>query len=297
MTRADRRGARVIFTAGKARLAPGTPPPPGWKPALASLISPGTELRRLAATAVGPDRAAGYMTLARRSGGDGLVLAAVPHGAPVAPDEPTALPVPGVVAAEHAAVARFQLIAACGLSAHARLVRDAPRVLVIGGGPVATGCVLELIRLGARQVTVATRHPAPAAAVLPGVAVTRQLPDGERVVIECAGQPARALGSTAPGGFLGLLGTPGDGVPLPAAAVHRAGITVAGMHELAGYDPAARQSAFGEVLQWLTASIPAASARSWCRTIPGEAAPGLYRQLQGQDRQAEPFLLLDWSTS
>ena len=47
----------------------------------------------------------------------------------------------------------------------------------------------------------------------------------------------------------------------------------------------------------MTASIPAASARSWCRTIPGEAAPGLYRRLQGQDRQAEPFLLLDWSTS
>lgn len=294
MNDACRPGARVVFTAGTARLAPALPTPGGWEPALASVVSPGTELRQLAATISGPGRAAGYMTLARR--GDGLQLAPVPHGAPVPPGTPRSLAVPAGTPAERAAIARFQLIAALGLAAHVPAIRAAARVLVTGSGPVATGCVLELRRLGARQVTIATRHPRPAAAGVPGTAVTSPPGPASAVVIECTGNAAAGLRATWPGGFLGLLGTPRDGGALPAAAVHRTGVAVAGMHELAGHDEARYQGTFTTVLEWAMTAVGGRQARSWCRRFPGEDAPRLYTRLQGTGRPPEPFLILDWST-
>ena len=255
MTAAGRPGARVVFRAGTARLAPALPAPDGWEPALASVISPGTELRQLAATTSGPGRAAGYMTLARR--GDGLQLAPVPHGAPVPPGTPRSLAIPAGTPAEHVAVARFQLMAALGLAAHIRTIHAAGRVLVTGSGPVATGCALELRRLGARHVTIATRHPCPAAAGIPGTAVTAPPGPASEVVIECTGHATAGLEATSPGGFLGLLGTPCGGEGLPAVAVHRAGVTVTGMHELAGHDAARYQDTFTMVLEWVTLAIAA----------------------------------------
>jgi hypothetical protein len=294
VTAAGRQGARVVFTAGIARLAPALSAPGGWEAALASVVSPGTELRQLAATASGPGRAAGYMTLARQ--GDRLQLAPVPHGAPVPPGTPRSLAVPEGTPAERVAVARFQLMAALGLAAHVPAIHAASRVLVTGSGPVATGCALELRRLGARQVTIATRHPSPAAASIPGTEVTSPPGPACPVVIECTGNAAAGLEATSPGGLLGLLGTPSAGEALPAAAVHRAGVTVAGMHELAGHDAARYQDTYTTVLEWVTLAVTGRQARSWCRRVPGEDAPGLYARLQGPDRPPEPFLILDWST-
>jgi hypothetical protein len=294
VTAAGRPGARVVFTAGTARLAPARPVPGGWEPALASVVSPGTELRQLTATTSGPSRTAGYMTLARR--GDGLQLAPVPHGAPVPPWTPRSLAVPAGTPAERVAIARFQLMAALGLAAHVPAIQAADRVLVTGSGPVATGCALELRRLGTRQVTIATRHPSPAAAGIPGTVITTPPGPAWAVVIECTGHAVAGLELTSPGGLLGLLGTPGDSEGLPAAAVHRAGVTIAGMHELAGYDAARYQDAFTTVLEWVTLAVADRQARSWCRRVPGEDAPGLYARLQGPGRPPEPFLILDWST-
>jgi hypothetical protein len=283
-----------MFTAGTTRLAPALPTPDGWEPALASVVSPGTELRQLAATASGPGRAAGYMTLARQ--GDGLQLAPVPHGAPVPPGTPRSLAVPAGTPAERAAIARFQLMAALGLAPHVPAIQAADRVLITGSGPVATGCALELRRLGARQVTIVTRHPSPAAAGIPGTSVTSPPGPACAVVIECTGRAAAGLEATSPDGFLGLLGTPRESEALPAAAVHRAGVTVTGMHELADHDAARYQDTFTTVLEWVTLTVGARQARSWCRRVPGADAPGLYARLHGPDRPPEPFLILDWST-
>jgi hypothetical protein len=291
MTRGSYPGARVIFSSGVMRLAAPVPPPAGWLRPMASVVSPGTELRRMAATRSGPDHAAGYMTLARCE--NGLLLAPVPHGAPVDPDDPRSLAVP-VGRAGHAVIARFQLMAALGLAGHALLIRSAPGVLVLGGGPVATGCALELARLGVTGITVATRHPAPACASIPGVTVIPGPARPAPVVIDCTGRVTAALVATAPGGFLGLLGTPDDAVPIAAAAVHRAGITVAGMHELAAFTAARYQATFSEVLDWVTATVSTATVSSWCRQVPGEDAPALYACLAGPGRPPEPFLILTW---
>lgn len=288
-------GARVIFASGAARLAAPVRPPHGWLPAVASVVSPGTELRRLAATIGGPNQAAGYMTLARSEGR--LLLAPVPHGAPVAPDNSQALAVPTGYDVRHAAIARFQLMAALGLSRHAQLIRASRQVLVLGGGPVGTGCALELRRVGVPGIVVATRHPAPASAQITGVTVIREPGEPASVVIDCTGRVTPALRYTAPGGFLGLLGTPDGKVALAAAAVHRTGIAVAGMHELAAFSTARYQETFTQVLDWVTANVSTATARFWCRKIPGEDAPALYARLSGPERPPEPFLILTWKAS
>lgn len=48
-------GARVVFTRGSVRLDPPVAVPEGAVAAQVSVISPGTELRRLAATRTGPE--------------------------------------------------------------------------------------------------------------------------------------------------------------------------------------------------------------------------------------------------
>ena len=98
------------------------------------------------------------------------------------------------------------------------------------------------------------------------------------------------------GGFLGLLGTPRESEALHAVSVHRAGVTVTGMHELAGHDAVRYQDTFTAVLEWVTLAVGGRQGRSWCRRVPGADAPGLYARLHGPDRPPEPFLILDWST-
>lgn len=297
-------GGRIVFHRGRVTLTPPAAPPPGWAPARYSVISPGTERRRLAATRSGPDHAAGYMTMSVTGNGS-AALASVPHGSAVDPTDPHALMVDADVPVEAVAVARFQLMAALGLRRlpSSRLWAD-QSVAVVGSGPVAVGCVLELLRLGATSVQVLTTRSDPPVATLPGATVCpatppdRPAPEGHRwpVVIDCVGRPEHALALAAPGGFLGLLGTPDDAVTLPAADVHRSGVIAVGMHELAGTDATARCLVFREILTWVGERIEREIPRSWCQRVPAEQAVGLYHRVFGQRRPPQPFLILDWSS-
>jgi hypothetical protein len=110
-------GARVFFSRGGVVEGEPVVPPPGHVAAAVSVISPGTELRSLAASRDGSARPAGSMCLSppvRLPGRDSAVcvLAPVPHGAPLPVDHPRALSVPAGIDVALAALARFQFIAA-----------------------------------------------------------------------------------------------------------------------------------------------------------------------------------------
>ncbi|CUU60609.1 Threonine dehydrogenase [Parafrankia irregularis] len=296
MTRSTHAGARILFRRGAAVVVPPVSVPPGWSTACYSVVSPGTELRRLAATVNGADHEAGYMTIVGRPSGDQLLIP-VPHGAAAAPRDPRGLPVPQGARAEHVAAARFQVMAALGLDSWVAHCRTHRTVLVLGGGPVAVGCALELARLGVAQVEVVTQHPRPALATLPGVTVLAEPPRAasQPIVIDCTGRAAQALTLTAPGGLLGLLGTPATEADLSAAAVHRHGAVVAGMHELAGHDGEMRRAMFQTALRWVTATVDPDGAPGWFARIPGEQAGPFYAALAGSRRPAAPFVILEWS--
>lgn len=132
-------GTRVLLGNGVATVGGPSVPPRGHVAAETSIISPGTELRTLAATREGPRRPAGYMCLSQPVRLPGRrtavrVLAPVPHGAAVPLDHSRALTVPADIALALAAVARFQLIAALGLAQlNAEVAGDGPPV-VAGAG-------------------------------------------------------------------------------------------------------------------------------------------------------------------
>ncbi|MGH3772342.1 MAG: hypothetical protein ACRDRW_13255 [Pseudonocardiaceae bacterium] len=286
-----------MFTRGSVRLDPPVAVLEGAVAAQVSVISPGTELRHLAATRTGPDHPAGYMTVSGAITPEGeRLLAPVPHGAPVARADARALRVPAGIAVELVAVARFQLMAALGLAPIARMLDAAPSVCVVGAGPVALGCVLELHRLGVTGVRVITRHPLPAVEHLPGVTVVSETGRGAAgVVIDCTGRVDVALDAVAAGGLLGLLGTPQEHTVLCTAQVHRQGLVVVGMHELAGDDGPARQAMFRTVLESVVTDLDRDLVRSWCRRDPGSRAPSVYAELAGPHRPLEPVLLLEWT--
>lgn len=284
-------GARVRIGNGRVRLLPAAVPRAGLVAGQFSVISPGTERRHLA----GADREAGYMTLGRTDDTAGWVLAPVPHGAAFDPACPGAVTAPPGMTPPRVALARFQQMASLGLDrAPAADLDDA---VVVGSGPVAVGCVLELCRRGATRITVVTsRLHAPIGRV-PGVRCVPPDAAGRgQLVIDAAGTPARAAGLTAPGGTLGLLGTPGPGDVLPALQVHRGGWTVVGMHELAPAADGVYQDAFTTVALWLAGNLDPALADAWCRTVPGALAPEVFALLDAPGRPAEPVLLLDWRT-
>ncbi|MEU0103305.1 hypothetical protein [Streptomyces sp. NPDC006267] len=285
-------GARIHVGGGRARLLAGAAPEPGMVVGRFSVISPGTERRHLA----GPDREAGYMTLGRADDAAGWVLAPVPHGAAFDPACPGAVTAPVGMAPGLVALARFQQMACLGLGRVP--TDDLSDVVVVGSGPVALGCVLELSRRGATGIRVVTaRRHAPIGRA-PGVIRVPSKDAGRgRLVIDAAGAPASAATLTAPGGILGLLGTPADGDALDALQVHRAGCSVVGMHELAPGAEGAYQAAFTTACHWLTRHLDPALATLWCRTMPGDKAPELFALLDAPARPAEPVLLLDWRTA
>ncbi len=289
-------GARIILRRGAATLAPSVPAPSGLSAAEYSVVSPGTELRRLAATATGADHAAGYMTVVRSPGGEQR-LVPVPHGAAAQPHDHRALPIPEATRPEHVAVARFQVMAALGLHRWTSQCRAEEAVVVVGGGPVAVGCVLELKRLGVPHVVAVTRHPQPAVAGLPDVTVVTQPPGDatQPVVIDCTGRSAQPLALVTPGGLLGLLGTPADEADLSSAAVHRRGAAVVGMHELAGHSDESRRAMFRAVLRWVTTAVDIDAVPGWFTMIPGEQAGRFYAALAGAQRPTAPFVILEWS--
>ncbi|MFI6162580.1 hypothetical protein ACIA59_21855 [Micromonospora haikouensis] len=224
-------------------------------------------------------------------------LAPVPHGAAARSDDHRALPIPQATRPEHVAVARFQVMAALGLGCWMSHYRPPEPAVVVGGGPVALGCILELKNRGVARVVMVTRHPQPAAAVLPGVAILADSPGAETqsFVIDCTGRAGRAFAMVAPGGFLGLLGTSDGEEALSATAVHRRGAAVVGMHELAGHCDRARQAAFAAVLRKVTTTVDIDSVKGWFNRIPGEQAVPLYAALASSRRPTAPFVVLEWS--
>ncbi|MFC0863327.1 hypothetical protein ACFHYQ_13595 [Sphaerimonospora cavernae] len=288
-------GARVALAYGQARVLPPLSGgvPTGWAAGRWSVLSPGTERRHL----TGPPREAGYMTLGRRSDQERWALAPVPHGAVFDPVCPGAVVVPAGVSIQVAAVARFQQIAVLGLSRIPAGV-DIDNAVVVGSGPIALGCVLELHRRGATAVRVVTARRLTSIATMTYVRRVSAADLGTApLVIDAAGAPRRAAGLLSPGGILGLLGTPIAEESISALAAHRGGWTVLGMHELAPAAPGGYQSAYTAAVTWLAGHIDRALVESWCRIVPGRRAPEIYRLLDSPERPAEPVVLFDWETS
>lgn len=283
---------RIGFHHGQAVLRPAAPIPAGMLRACVSLISPGTERRHLAHTLQGPGRDAGYMNLARTR--DGWAMGPCPHGAAFSVDLPGTITAPGLPV-HLVAAARFQLMAARGLDRSPALDLDEP--VVVGSGPVAAGAVLELRRRGADRIRW-TRRTDTVLAHLPSLVPTTK-PGHSGLVVDATGHPARALHAARPGTVVGLLGTPGPGQRVDALAVHRAGVSLVGMHELAGLDPGDRayQDAFERCTGWLSTWADHDLVRSWHRPLPVAQAPGFYADLLHGQRPAEPFVLWDWGTS
>ncbi|WP_282698290.1 hypothetical protein [Streptomyces sp. CC208A] len=285
-------GARVRVVRGQARLLSAVGPGPGMVAGQFSVLSPGTERRHLA----GADREAGYMTLGRTDEAAGWLVAPVPHGAAFDPACPGAVRAPAGVPPSLAALARFGQMACLGLDRVPAV--DVNGALVVGSGPVALGCVLELHRRGATRIRVVTSRSKAPIGQAPGVTCER--PDGAgrgHLVIDTTGDVRRAAALTEPSGVLGLLGTPKAGDVLGALEVHRGGWTVVGMHELAPAAPGAYQAAYTTVASWLAEHLDPALVGRWCRTVPGACAPELFAVLDAPSRPAEPVVLLDWRTS
>ncbi|WP_285729335.1 hypothetical protein [Nocardiopsis sp. ATB16-24] len=288
---------RVRFTQGRARLLPLTPSAPGMVRAQVSVLSPGTELRHLAQTEHGPDRDAGYMNMARTPDG-GWILAPCAHGAAFTPHIPGAVKADGRLPAHLVAMGRFQLMAACGLTRLPEGI-DLDEAVVVGSGPVAAGCVLELRRRGADRIRLWTRRTdTPPIAHLPGLAcMTRPETGRADLVVDATGQPQRALEVAGPGTVVGLLGTPDTDTALDALAVHRSGAVVVGMHELAGITPGdpTYQDTFDRVLGWLADVDEQRLLASWCRSLPAGQAPEFYADLRRGRRPTEPIVLWEWT--
>lgn len=263
--------------------------------AIASIISPGTERRSLQCAPDSEPQSPGYMTLLR--GQDGQIsLDPVPHGATFLTDRPRRLNVPDGTPLPTIAAARFQLMAAAtlqhaGFDAMHETAED--RAMVLGSGPVAVGCVLELMRRGLEKITVVTER---GSSVLRSLdAVTIEPPDATRVsrcVIDCTGAPARAMAVTARGGWLGLLGTPAPDATVDALDLHRRGLRVFGLHEL-GPPPSDYRAMFDTVLAWHNTMAWHDLLAAWCRIQPGNDAPALYRAILSR-KDLPPFLCLTW---
>lgn len=288
-------GARLRFEDGHAVLKRPVEIPPRAAAALVSVVSPGTELRHMRSTISGPARNAGYMTIARHPLNGTLLLAPVPHGSWIYPGHPRALVVETVATIEAVAVARFQLIAAIGLR-KLEVPMSAVDPAVIGSGPVALGCCLELVRRGAKRVRVWTHRLRMPFAGLESVDVIRSVPkDGGDLVIDATGETDRALRATARGGTVGLLGTPDVGWKADAERIHRDALTVFGMHELAGYEHADYQRTYDGVLSWLVANIASTELQTWCLRVAPAQAEAFYMSLASPgERPDQPVALLEW---
>jgi len=295
-------GARVVFTRGAPRLLTPATPPMDAVAATASVISPGTELRRMGESAEGPDRYAGYMNIARHPVSGELMLAPEPHGAWMRVEHPRALIAPTDTDLRTAAIARFQLIAAVGMSQPAFTVPSA--ALVVGSGPVALGACLELIRRGTADLTLLTSRLAVPFAHDLGIRLVRSASEGPAgVVIDTTGDIGRAMDAVARGGLVGLLGTPAPDSAVSGLRLHREGVTIIGMHELARYEQANYQHIYSEVLAWLPCVFQDAGSEvpeRWCTRIRAAQVADYYcAQLTAARRAAlgaGPVTIVEWSS-
>ncbi|MFG1755327.1 hypothetical protein [Streptosporangium sandarakinum] len=285
-------GPRLRLAGGRAHLLPALTPPNGMVPAWFSMLSPGTEYRHLQATTAGCEvRDAGYVTLAFRPGG-GWLLAAVPHGAAFDPAGPVLAAPPGADV-RAAALARFQQMAVLGLD---RLPSGTcvDGAVVVGSGPVALGCALELRRRGASSVRIITSRTGAPIEAVPGVSCLAGLEAPAALVIDAAGRPERAAALLAPGGVLALLGTPPSEAGLSALQVHRSGWTVIGMHELTS-DADVYHAAYTTAVSWLTDQVGSRLLNIWCQIVPGTSAPAVYDTLaRPAGRDPHPVVIFSW---
>jgi threonine dehydrogenase-like Zn-dependent dehydrogenase len=293
----DHGGARVMFADGAAHLLQPGVPPQGTVPATASVISPGTELRRMNGSTTSPDHPAGYMNIAYRPDSGQVMLAPAPHGAWMCLDHPRALAAAAGTPLAVVATARFQLIAAIGLSHDA--FHAPPAAVITGSGPVALGCCLELLRRGSQDLTLLTsRTEVPFASDL-GIRITRAVPPGSApVVIDATGRIETGLSAVAPGGTLGLLGTPHPVTAVSALHVHRHGLAVIGMHELLNYDHATYQHQYSGALAWLTATYGRDFPDRWCERLRESQVADYYRQLaeDGSEHGTRPITIVEWAS-
>ncbi|MBS2547752.1 hypothetical protein KGQ19_12830 [Catenulispora sp. NL8] len=289
-------GERVVFADGEPCLRPPSRPPAGALAACASVISPGTELRRLRNSVHGEPQPAGYMNITSGPVTGELLLVPAPHGAWVQPNHPRALTVPAGTSLALLAAARFQLIAALGLS-HDTFTTPST-ALVAGSGPVALGCCLELLRRGTENLTLLTdRSDVPFARDL-GAQPTRSVPAGSaRVVIDVTGRIEPGLAAVAPGGTFGLLGTPDPDSVVSTLHVHRQSVAIIGMHELSGYDHDTYQRQYSAVLAWLTSAFGGDLPDRWCDRLCEDQLVDYYRHLAegGPGRGTRPITIVEWA--
>ncbi|WP_172292354.1 hypothetical protein [Pseudoruegeria sp. HB172150] len=294
ITQGDSQG-RVVVENGEVTVLD-LPNGPTTCRAIASIISPGTERRSLETVRDTGPHAPGYMTLVRCP--DGRVsLDPVPHGATFLTNRPRRLSVPEGVRLPQIAAARFQLMAAVTLQ---QVGFDAGReagdghATVLGSGPVAVGCVFELMRRGLRRVTVVTAR---ADSVLCDLGAVELVAPGDITpapcVIDCTGAPDRAMEATAKGGWLGLLGTPANDYCVSALELHRRGLRVFGLHEL-GPAPSDYRAMFDTVLAWHLVQGWHDLLEAWCCVLPGKEAPTHYRAILAREN-LPPFLCLEWN--
>lgn len=284
---------RIRFHQGRAVLLPALPVPAEMVRAQMSVVSPGTERRHLARTTQGPGRDAGYMNLAHTP--DRWALAPCPHGSAFAPTLPGTVTAPQEVPAHLMALARFQLMAARGLERIPDIDLENP--MVVGAGPVAAGAISELRRRGVDRIHLWTRRPGTVLSYLPRLTRVTDPGRAGRLVVDTTGMVRRVLDAVRPGSVVGLLGTPGPEAIVDALAVHRAGVSVVGMHELAGLAPGdpTYQYTFDRVITWLSTWPEREVVASWCRTLPSEVAPEFYADLLQGPPAAEPIVLWEWT--
>lgn len=289
-------GARVMFTDGAPQLLPPCTPPPGAVAATASVISPGTELRRMSESVRSLSRPAGYMNVAEHPSSGEIMLAPEPHGAWMRLDHPRALTAPAGTALPTVATARFQLIAALGMS-HPAFTAP-PSAVVAGSGPVALGCCLELMRRGTENVTLLTaRDDVPFARDL-GIRLTRSVAEGSAPsVIDATGNIEPTLSAVAPGGTFGLLGTPNPDSLVSTLRLHRHGVAVIGMHELSGYNHTVYQQHYSAVLAWLASTCDSDLPTRWCVRLTTNQVLDHYQRLAAgrAGGAAEPITIVEWS--
>jgi hypothetical protein len=247
-------------------------------------------------SAQGPNRPAGYMNIARRPGSDEIMLAPEPHGAWMPLDHPRALRAPAGTELPVAAVARFQLIAAVGMSHTAFIPSEG--ALVAGSGPVALGCCLELMRRGTTDITLLTsRDDVPFARDL-DIRLTQSAPEGSAAcVIDTTGNIEPSLSAAAAGGVIGLLGTPESHCAVSALLLHRRGVAAIGMHELSNCNHAAYQNLYTAVLAWLATSVGGHLPARWCSRLRANQILDHYRRLAtgGNGRDKQPVTIVEWS--
>jgi hypothetical protein len=293
------RGRGLVATEGVVCLTTFSDNSPltGWCRPNFSIVSPGTE-----AWAIARSRhenvtiPLGYMAVQIRRGTN-AAIAATPHGTEFRGDDPSVLTGRGSV--ECLVVGRFQLIAAAALSAVRGSASECRSATIVGSGPVAIGAAFEMRRRGNRHVQMVSRRAAWLRTVMAGVdwldIRSPKAATPTASVIDCTGTSrglATATRLLAPGGIIGLLGSPRVNRGLNLYDVHRRGLKVIGLHELLSSDRS-RQRLFTSIVKWLSNELKLSVVSQWLCSWPGDHASTLYELLRRR-RAAGLFHLLRW---